>query len=167
MDTPKSQEQAILDFHNLLEKKFPQMKKIKSPPGLFSLNGFGTSMAGKRDYDQETDTYIKSHVITALFVPILTLGSYRVTDAQGGGWHFLGKVSVSGFAKGVNILFAIVMLAIGSFIGYGIHQSSPEVRMKAAIAKAEQLVTDGEHIKAAIAYREAISTKSKLKPQPH
>lgn len=163
MDTPESQEQAFLDFHNLLAKKFPQMKKIKSTPGLFTFNGFGTSMSGKRDYDQETSTYVKSHVITALFVPICTLGSYRVTDVNEGGWHFLGKVPVSGFAKGFNMIIAVIGFAISSSIGYGIYSNSPGVRMEAAMTQAQELVVAGAHRKAATAYRDAISIDSSKK----
>lgn len=58
------------------------------PPSLFTLNGFGLSLAGSRDKDPQTGASIKSHVITLLFIPVFVLGSYVTAPAPDGGYHF-------------------------------------------------------------------------------
>ena len=78
---------------------FPEIKEIKSPPAMGTLNGFGFSCYGRRDYHPETNTYVITHVICALFIPIISLGAYRVQDCETGGWYFIGKEPLSSFAK--------------------------------------------------------------------
>src|SRR5436190_20370320 len=84
--------------HSLFER-FPEMKPINSPPSLSTINGLGLMAYGGRDHDPETGTYVKTHCLVILFIPILALGAYRVADAPGGGWYFLGKVPPSGVAR--------------------------------------------------------------------
>ena len=92
-----------------LARRFPDMKSITAPPGLSTINGIGTTVVGRRDYDPETGTYVKTYVFCVLFIPIFTLAAYRVADA-GQGWYFLGKVPLSRFARfwnsGVVLLIA-------------------------------------------------------------
>ena len=73
-----------------LNTKFPQLRPISSPPGLFRFNGFGVGIYGSRDPDAETGTYVATYCISALWVPILALRAYRVARA-GEGWYFLGR----------------------------------------------------------------------------
>ena len=76
-----------------LQSRFHEMRAVRSAPSLFSINGFGTSLCGARDHDPESGTYVKTHTICLLFVPVLALGAYRVAKAEsGGGWHLIGKV---------------------------------------------------------------------------
>ena len=78
-----------------LEHKFPDLKPIRTSPSLFTINGFGLSVYGARDHDEETNTYVKTHCVCALFIPVLALGAYRVSEAEEG-WHFrlIGTTSV-------------------------------------------------------------------------
>ena len=66
-----------------LTDRFPDLKPIKSAPSMFSVNGFGLSTYGARDNDAETGTYVKTHCLTALFIPLFALGAYRVAKAPG------------------------------------------------------------------------------------
>ena len=65
---------------------------ISSAPALGSINGFGFTLYGRSDYDPETQSYATTHYFIALFLPIFPLGRYRVINAGGSKYRFLGKL---------------------------------------------------------------------------
>src|SRR5688500_16128436 len=79
-----------------LSERFPQLRPIESAPSLFTLNGVGFGIYGSRDHDPETNSYIKTHCLCVLFIPLLAFRAYRVMQApQGQGWYFLGREPLS------------------------------------------------------------------------
>ena len=92
-----------------LRLKFPNLRPIADPPKLILMNGFGLAVYGKRDYDQETSTYIKTRCICALFIPIFCINAYRVVDAGGRKWYFLGTEPLSAFARSWNAAMALAL----------------------------------------------------------
>src|SRR5438067_7799577 len=97
-----------------LRERFPDLQFGRKPGNLGSVNGFGTALHGRRDYDPETGTYVLTHWVTALFVPLVAIGAYRVADAPSGGWYCLGRVSLSKVARGWNVLLVLLVLgAVG------------------------------------------------------
>ncbi|TNE45513.1 MAG: hypothetical protein EP343_26725 [Deltaproteobacteria bacterium] len=126
------QEQANQELRQL----FPKMRPVNSAPSMFTINGVGLSVYGKRDVHPPTGSYIKTHCICVLFIPLIALGAYRVIDAEEGGWYFLGKEPLSGFAKGWNYLLfggIAALFAIGSLQSY---YNSPEAIAGRQISKA-------------------------------
>jgi tetratricopeptide (TPR) repeat protein len=144
-----------------LRQKFPNLKPIKSPPSLMTMNGFGFGMYGKRDVDQETQTYVKTRCFCAIFIPLFAVGAYRVGDAGSRTWYFFGKESLSSFAKSWNIAFAAILAFVGLSVGWDIHTSSPEYRARQEITRAAGLMKSGEPLKAANIYRQQINGPSK------
>lgn len=135
-----------------LRQKYPDMKPVKRAPTLFSLNGFGLSLAGSRRKDLQLETLVKSHVITLLFIPVFTLGSYVVTPAENGGYYFLGKVGKGSFARFWN---TFLIIALAGFISLGwwkAKQNSPEAIAKRKIAEAQAEAEAGRPIIAANLY---------------
>ena len=51
-----------------LEQKFPDMRPLRSAPGLGTINGIGLAMCGARDRDDQTSTYVKTRCFTVLFI---------------------------------------------------------------------------------------------------
>lgn len=49
---------------------------------MLSINGFGTTLYGKRDVHPTDNSYIATKWIILLFVPIIPLGSYRVVKVK-------------------------------------------------------------------------------------
>src|SRR5947199_280923 len=95
------------------------MRPIRSAPALGSVNGIGLLAYGARDYDEETRTYVKTQCFCVLFVPVLAIGAYRVADAEGGGWYFLGKVPLSTLARLWNfLLLGGGVLALGAVLWF-------------------------------------------------
>lgn len=148
-----------------LQDLFPNLKPISSPPTLFTLNGFGFSMYGKRDFDPQTNTYIKTHCICALFIPIFTLGAYRVADAQGSGWHFIGKEKKSTLAKIWNRLIVSILIYFAVTTAWTMYTTTPAYLSEKNLAAANELVEEGEHFEAAKLYQTHIRSKWPLKDE--
>jgi hypothetical protein len=144
-----------------LEEKFPNLRPIKSPPSLHTVNGIGTAVYGRRDYDPETGTYVKTHWFCLLFLPVLALGAYRVADAQRG-WYFIGREPLSGLVKLWNWLLVLgVAFAVGGAFWYH-HVSSADYRAGRLLAEAERAAAAGQGGEAAQLYRDvALGTSSR------
>lgn len=140
---------------NLLDR-FPDMVPIQGVPSLQTVNGVGTSMAGRRDFDDETNTYVKTHTFTFLFIPLLALGAYRVADAPGGGWYFLGKVPLSGFARTWNKVLGLLALLGVCWIGWHFYTISPDFKAATRLAEGDALAKAGQGTQAAEVYREVL-----------
>jgi hypothetical protein len=91
--------------------KYPEMRPVRSAPWLFTVHGIGAMMYNERDRDPPTGTYVKTHCLCIMFVPVLALGAYRVYP-RGSGWTLIGKVPISRFAFWWNVLFPIAVAAI-------------------------------------------------------
>jgi hypothetical protein len=139
-----------------LAEKFPDMRPIRSVPTLSTVNGFGATLIGSRDYDEETGTYVKTHCICLLFIPLIALGAYRVADAQGGGWYFLGKVPLSRRARIWNGLLPLLILALVGGGWWTYHIRTPGYLAGRKVAEADGLVAAGQAGKAAGLYREVM-----------
>src|SRR5262245_26471687 len=94
-----------------LRDRFPWMRPIDQVPTPFRVLGTGTTMIGRRDHHAETNTYVSTHCLTVLFVPVLALGAYRVQDSPAGGWYFLGREHMSTISWAGNILSLLLLIA--------------------------------------------------------
>jgi len=149
-----------LGIPDQLRIKFPHLQPLKRLPSLVTMNGFGVSVYGKRDFDPETQTYVKTHCFCALFIPIFALGAYRVADAGLRRWSFLGKEPLSGFARSWNMAMGCVLSFLALAIAWNVHTSSPEYRAQQEIKRAAALFQAGEPVKAAGIYRQQLNGPS-------
>lgn len=132
-----------MSMDQLLAEKFPDMKKVKGAPVLFTFNGFGFSLYGKRDWDDDTCTYVKTWSICALFVPIIHLAAFRVADApKGGGWYFLGKERLSSLAKMWNAILFLVIAGLAGAALVKSHFTSPEYLMGKKLHEAQAVAVN-------------------------
>jgi hypothetical protein len=71
---------------------------LKSNPWLGTVNGFGASLLGSAERDEQDGTHIATHYVVALFaIPLLPLGAYVVRRGEGSGafnrsWAFFARV---------------------------------------------------------------------------
>ncbi|MEO8361816.1 MAG: hypothetical protein ABI672_17405, partial [Vicinamibacteria bacterium] len=91
-------------------------------PVLGSLNGIGATVYGDSDHDTD-GTYVKTHFLILVFVPIFPFAQYLVSDApeKGKAWYFLGKVPLSGpvwFWNRLVVTGVIVGMGAGLFQGF-------------------------------------------------
>lgn len=136
-----------------LQNKFPDLKPIKSAPGMFTLNGIGTNVYGRRDFDDETWTYVKTLCVCFVFIPIFALSAYRVADAQRG-WIFLGRVPLSGFAKLWNCFLVLALVGGTTGIFWLQHINSADYIARSKMAEASEYAKSGDVVKAAGLYRD-------------
>lgn len=92
---------------------------ITSSPALWRLNGCGLGFYGRRDH--HSGTYVTTHCICLLFIPIIPIGAYRVADSDGG-YYILTKAPLSGFARKARatvlglVVAAIALTAVMSVL---------------------------------------------------
>ena len=143
----------MFEPENELAQRFPNMRPVSSAPPLTTVNGIGCMLIGSRDHDEETRTYVKTHCFCVLFVPLFSLGAYRVANAPRG-WYFIGREPLSGLARAWNwMIVALILGGIG--LGFWInHTQSPEYQARKKLAEADRLAGAGDVEKAAQLYRE-------------
>lgn len=142
------------------DQKFHDMQPISGPPTMQTFHGVGTTVYGRRDFDEETQSYVKTLWIVFVFLPVLALRAYRVIDAGGGGWYFLGRVPLSPAAKLWNWF---IVLAVPAGIGIGIHLHHYHSAAAVAQRQLEEAtrLADAGHLKeAAETCRSVLSTHS-------
>ncbi|MEZ4335062.1 MAG: hypothetical protein R3B82_00350 [Sandaracinaceae bacterium] len=125
-----------------------------SAPALFRINGFGFGLYGERDRRPD-GSYIATYALSALWVPVLAIGAYRVVR-QGNRYGFLAKERLSTFAKGWNFaVLGAIVLAIG-WGAIGSYLDSPSRRAGIALEEARAFEDAGEAERAAVAYQHVI-----------
>lgn len=128
-------------------------------PTMFTFNGFGTGVYGRRDFDAATNSYVKTLCICFLFVPVLALRAYRVIDGERGAfgttssWYFIGRHRLSALARGWN--YSVVGVTAYAILGlwWSSHTASPQYQAKEDLKRAAQLVSQSQPEKAAGIYR--------------
>lgn len=94
---------------------------LRSAPSLFTFNGIGTRLYGRRN-PQPNGLYVSTLWFIVLFVPVYPLQSYVVADGEEGGWHFYAKAPLSATARGARwAAMAAVALAGLAVVGVQVH----------------------------------------------
>lgn len=127
-------EQPVEDWR----ARFPNMTPIKGPPGLFTVNTIGTGLCGARDRDEETGSYISTFCFVILFLPVLPIRAYRIIDAPGGGYYFLGREPLSAFARTWNwLVFGFIgFIALVGMIGAWFNSPAMQSSRRLAASRA-------------------------------
>jgi tetratricopeptide (TPR) repeat protein len=136
-----------------LREKFPHLRPVERAPVLWTINGIGLTMYGKRDVDTETGTYVKTHCFSVLFIPVLAIGAYRVADAERG-WYFLARDRLSSFAVSCNVGLVLLALLFGSIMAKQAYFNSPEYQAREKLKQAAAALRDGNARRAVGLYRQ-------------
>ena len=150
----------MLDREDTRGTIFENMKQVNRPPVMQTINGVGATVYGRRDFDQETQTYVKTHVLCLVFFPILAIGAYRVRDCETGGWYFIGKVPLSGLAKGYNYLILALILAFTANVYWETHKNSPQYIAEQKLSEAQETLAAGKKLEAAGKFTKMVSSNS-------
>jgi len=101
-------EQGLAEIRSAAQHQRTFGKPLSSAPPLYTLNGFGVTLYGGSDFDQESHSVAMTYYLVALFIPIIPLSRYRVRTTEGGKrYHFLGKLPLRKF----DFLHMGIMLA--------------------------------------------------------
>jgi hypothetical protein len=101
------------------------MTPISSPPTMYTINGVGTALYGRRNEHAPSGTHVGTLYFVVLFLPVVPLSCYRMRDAIGGGWHFIGKVPFSPREK-IHAWAAAAALAIVLLSAFGEREASSD-----------------------------------------
>ncbi len=134
--------------------RYPDLRPVSQAPSLSTFNTIGFALYGRRDEDPETGAYVATHCFVVAFIPLLALGAYLVMDSPNGGWYFLGRVSLSRFARRYNWLVGLLVLLGGGFGLWSAHTDTPDYKAGQMVAEADRLAGRGEAHRAARLYRE-------------
>jgi tetratricopeptide (TPR) repeat protein len=142
-----------LPFQLELQKRFPSMQPITSPPPLFLLWGCGFGMIGSFNVDAASGTYLKFWCLRLMFIPVLPLRAYRVADAEDDGLYFLGREPLSARIKTVNLIAVSIVAGLLVLTAGAVYTSTPSYRARAEMSAAATLVESGKPGEAAKKYR--------------
>jgi len=143
-----------------LTARFPKLQPGRRPRSVGAPSGFGTQLIGRRDYDEETGTYILTHVAVALNIPIWALGAYRVANAEGGGWYCLGREPLTRLARGLNAFLILAILGAVTGIWWNVYTRSPEYAAGQKLKHAERAAAAGKGGESARLCREVMDSKT-------
>ena len=102
------------------EKIWKNVEPINAAPGLHTINGIGTTLYGRSNYDPHSNSYETTRYFVFFAIPIFPLGRYRVIDAGPDSYRFIGKVPFRTFDKW-HLCIAILILAY-TFFGSSIEK---------------------------------------------
>lgn len=93
------------------EPDFDDLEPVTKTPSLFTINGIGFRFMGHSDYDPGTDSYMTTHYLTFLYIPLLPLRRYRVMS-DGNLYRFLGQAALRTLDKVHIAAFCALMLYV-------------------------------------------------------
>ena len=76
----------------LLDNRRLFLEPIKSTPSLTTINGFGTRLYGRDQYNPADGTYIGTLCFCALYIPVFPLAQYLIRKVEGNRYQFFGKL---------------------------------------------------------------------------
>ena len=116
---------------------------ISSAPTMTTLNGVGAMLYGRRDFDPEDNTYVKTQCFCLVFIPIWPIAAYLVRDAASG-WNFFARVPLSPFARLWKRFFGLfVGVPVLLSIGWAIWANSDSVQEGKVLDRAEAVAQSG------------------------
>lgn len=148
-----------------LREKFPDLVPVSSGPSLFTINGCGTKLYGERDADGETGAYLTTQCFVLLYIPIFCLRTFRVLQAQSGGWYFLGREPMSLLAKGWNTLILSLIAFSVAGCWWTMHTGTPEYIAQSKLDDGKSFEQAGDWQMAAWNYHDVASGSSKFQQQ--
>ncbi len=105
---------AIVKKNAHQETIWNNLKPIKEAPSMHTINGFGTTLYGRSDYDPDSETYVSTLYFVVFFIPLFPIARYRIKKMGDGKFSFYGKAPLRAFDKWhiVIVIFLIIISVI-------------------------------------------------------
>ena len=127
--------------------------------------GCGLLLRGRRDFDEETQSYIETHCLCILGIPILAYGAYRIVDAPDGG-YILGREPLSILARALSAFVLLAGLGAGGICGWEAYTGSPAYIARQNLMQADALAAAGKVAESARLYRDVASADRVPRTRP-
>jgi hypothetical protein len=142
------------------QARFPELQPIQSLPGLWHFMGCGMLFRGRRDVDEETNSYITTHCLCILGLPVLAFRAYRVVDAPKGK-YIMGREPLSIPARAFSVFALLAAIIAGGLYCWDLYTRSPAYIARQKLEQGDALAAGGQVAEAARLYREvALGTSS-------
>jgi tetratricopeptide (TPR) repeat protein len=122
--------------------KFADPRPTLAEPPLYHLFGFGLYLYGDRDFDVETQSFVRTLCLCVLYIPLIPIRAYRAAPALDG-WSYLERVPVSGGARAWSLAAWLALLGAGGALGAHAVWNAPERVAARHMEQAEQLAEGG------------------------
>jgi tetratricopeptide (TPR) repeat protein len=96
--------------------RFTDLTPIRSEPPQYHFFGCGLYLYGDRDFDVETQSFVRTLCFCLLYIPLIPMAAYRAAPAFDG-WRYLGRVPVSGGARLWSLILCLALLGAGGALG--------------------------------------------------
>ena len=136
-----------------LKAKFPELEPIPSLPSFWHFFGCGMLLRGRRGFDEETQSYIQTHCLCILGIPILAFRAYRIVDAPKGK-YILGREPLSIPARAFSMFVLLAALVAGGIYGWDAYTTSPSYIARQMLTQADLLAAAGKLAESARLCRE-------------
>ncbi|MBY0228536.1 MAG: hypothetical protein K2W96_04570, partial [Gemmataceae bacterium] len=143
-----------------LRDRFPTMRPLAEVPTVGTLAGCGLGLSGRREPDAESGSFVSSHCLMLLGLPVWALAAYRVQRSPRGNWQFLGRVPLTRLAWASNA-FSLLLAGFLAFLGVSLFIGSADRAAAAKLAEAERDIADERPGSAAAVLREVMEGKTK------
>jgi hypothetical protein len=97
----RSAKDELMDYYDTVP--------VEKAPALTTINGFGFKLYGRSELDPDNDSYMTTHYLTLMFIPVLPLARYRVIRDEDS-YAFVGKGKLRTFDKVHMGVFALLLL---------------------------------------------------------
>jgi hypothetical protein len=111
-------------------------------PTLHRINGIGAAFYGARDRWPDR-SYVTTHCISLVFLPVIPLGAWRVRDT-GGGYQILAREQLSPFARAVRWIVPTAIAVAIAVTAVVMHVQDPERLARQRWDHALEAAHDGE-----------------------
>jgi len=136
------------------KRAYHRASPMKVAPPLITYNGIGTSLYGRRDPDG--DSYTATLCFCLIFIPVLPLRAYRVTELRPNSYNFWWREPLSPFATWYRrIVLTAAALAVVAMAGVS-YRDSTSVRARSATERAEAFVASGDREAAIDTYEQVL-----------
>ncbi len=136
-----------------LKARFPELEPIGSLPSFWHFLGCGMLLRGRRDFDEETQSYIQTHCVCILGIPILAYRAYRIVDAPNGK-YILGREPLSILARAFRAFVLLAAVGAGGIYGWGAYTESPAYIARQKLMQADELAAAGKLAESARLFRD-------------
>ena len=122
--------------------KFSDLQPMRSDPPQYHIFGFGLYLYGDRDFDVETQSFVRTLCFCLLYIPIIPLRAYRAAP-EIDGWRYLGRVPVSRPARAWSLALCLGVLVAGGALGVHAVWNAPWRVAARQMEEADRSLADG------------------------